>query len=161
MASLPSQSETEQERCGEVFRRCRDLEGFSQVTRATSVKSFPFFRDSPQFELVLVEWTFPPATLDSAKILIERQGQEKAVDIGVRIDIKEPATQVVEFLRCTPNMVDDEVAIPPTPMVRDEQGDGRMQVSDLVGGRWVGCDEMVAIQHHAPVDAFGRRFGER
>ena len=42
----------------------------------------------------------------------------------------------------------------------DEQCQDRMHVSNFVRWRWIRCDEMVAIQHDALVEAFGERFDE-
>ncbi len=122
------QSETVQERCDQLLRRCRDVEGLAEVVAPTPVQDVPFLRDGPQLELLLVERACTLATLDPAQVLVERKGEEEAADVRLRLDVEKSPPQVVELLGRAPEVVDDEVTVASTPMVRDEQCDGRVQV---------------------------------
>jgi hypothetical protein len=44
-----------QERGNEIHRRRRAIEGLTQIASGVLEQRFPFFRDSPPLELVLVE----------------------------------------------------------------------------------------------------------
>jgi hypothetical protein len=126
-----------------------------------AVQDLSFFRDSLQFKLLLVERASTMPTLDSPKVLIKRQGQEKAANVGARVDMDQPPSQVVEILRRAPKVINDEVTVAEMSVVRYKQRDGQMQVLTFVDRRWVRCDKVITIQHHALVDAFGERFSER
>jgi hypothetical protein len=71
--------------------------------------------------------------------------QEKDANIGV--EPGEPPPQVGDRRARAPAMIDDEVTISKTAMVSDEQLDRGVEMIELVSGRRVGGDKMVAVQH--------------
>jgi hypothetical protein len=58
---------------------------------------------------VLVDGARALPAPDAAEVLVERQGEEQAVDLGVRAGAEECAAQVVELRGRAPEVIDDEV----------------------------------------------------
>ena len=140
-----SQPKATHHRRNEFIGYRRDVEGFTYATTGTIEQGFPFFRDGPTFEVLFVDCACILATLDSAKIFIERQCEEKAVNVSVGVDIKKSTAQVGEFRRRTPQVVYDEMAIAKAPMMRDEQCYRRVQMFDLIRWRRICRREMITV----------------
>src|SRR5688572_18984296 len=117
------QSEATHHLINEFIRCRRNVKRFSQIGFSIPEQGIPFFRDSLQLKLLFVEGAATLSTSDAAQILLERKRKEKTLDIGIAIDLVKAATQVCKLHGRIPHVIDYEVAVAKTPMVRDQKCD--------------------------------------